>query len=49
MSAETTKTVHEIRLTEFEAADAQGRRVVDANFDLIRDVKVKLTVAVGRC
>ncbi len=49
MSAETTKTVHEIRLTELEAGDAQGRRVVDANFDLIRDVKVRLTVAVGRC
>jgi flagellar motor switch protein FliN/FliY len=49
MSAETTKTVHEIRLTELEGGAAQGGRVVDANFDLIRDVKVTLTVAVGRC
>jgi len=49
MSAEGAKTVHEIRLTELEAAEGQGRKVLDANFDLIRNVKVRLTVSVGRC
>ena len=49
MSAENARTVHEIRLAELEGAEAQGRKVVDPNFELIRDVRVKLTVAVGRC
>ena len=49
MSAEHTKAVHEIRLTELEAGDASGRKVLEANFDLVRNVKVRLTVSVGRC
>ena len=47
--SETTKAVHEIRLTELETEETRGGRAVDANFDLIRDVKVRLTVAAGRC
>lgn len=48
MSAEI-KAVHEIRLTELEPGEAAGRRLAEPNLDLIRDVKVRLTVCVGRC
>jgi flagellar motor switch protein FliN len=48
MSAESIKAVHEIRLTELGQA-GEGRRVLEANLDLIRDVKVRLSVSVGRC
>jgi flagellar motor switch protein FliN/FliY len=49
MSAENTKTVHEIRLTELEAGETQGRKILEANFDLVRNVKVRLTVSLGCC
>lgn len=48
MSAESIKAVHEIRLTEL-GQSGEGRRVLEANLDLIRDVKVRLSVSVGRC
>ena len=48
MSAESIKAVHEIRLTELAQSDP-GKRVLEANLDLIRDVKVRLTASVGRC
>ena len=48
MSAESIKAVHEIRLTELGPA-GEGRRVLEASLDLIRDVKVRLSVSVGRC
>ena len=44
MSAEIAKTVHEIRLTELEQAEAPGGKLRETNLDLIRDVKVRLTV-----
>src|SRR5262249_4845641 len=49
MSPESIKAVHEIRLTELEQAESAGRRVLESNLELIRDVKVRLTVCVGRC
>jgi flagellar motor switch protein FliN/FliY len=49
MSVEPAKTVHEIRLTELDPPDAPGRKLMEPNLDLIRDVKVRLTVSVGRC
>jgi flagellar motor switch protein FliN/FliY len=48
MSAESIKAVHEIRLTELGQA-GEGRTVLEANLDLIRGVKVRLTASVGRC
>jgi len=48
MSAESIKAVHEIRLTELGQSDP-GKRVLEANLDLIRDVRVRLTASVGRC
>jgi len=48
MSAESIKAVHEIRLTELGQA-GEGRKVLKANLDLIRGVKVRLTASVGRC
>src|SRR5262249_41795480 len=48
MSAESIKAVHEIRLTELGQA-GEGRKVLEANLDLIRGVKVRLTASVGRC
>lgn len=49
MAAESIKAVHEIRLTELEAGETPGKKILEANLDLIRDVKVRLTVCVGRC
>ena len=46
MSAESIKAVHEIRLTELAQSDP-GKRVLEANLDLIRDVKVRLTASVA--
>jgi flagellar motor switch protein FliN/FliY len=46
---EPVKTVHEIRLTELDPPEAPGRKLMEANLDLIRDVKVRLLVSVGRC
>ena len=48
MSAESIKAVHELRLTELAQSD-HGRRVLDPNLELIRDVKVRLAVCAGRC
>ena len=48
MSAESIKAVHEIRLTELGHAE-HGRRILETNLDLIRDVRVRLSVCVGRC
>lgn len=48
MSAESMKAVHEIRLTELSQA-GEGRKVLEANLELIRGVKVRLTASVGRC
>jgi flagellar motor switch protein FliN/FliY len=49
MSAESIKAVHEIRLAELEQVELAGRRIIEGNLDLIRDVKVQLSVCVGRC
>jgi flagellar motor switch protein FliN/FliY len=42
-------TVHNIRLAEVERSEGKGRKLTDGNMDLIRNVKVRLTVFAGSC
>lgn len=49
MSAENTKPVQKIRLAGLDPAESHGRHLLDRNLDLIRNVKVNLTVTAGRC
>jgi len=49
MQEENTNTVHSIRLAEIERTDGRGRKLADGNLDLVRNVKVRLTVSAGTC
>jgi flagellar motor switch protein FliN/FliY len=49
MRSDAARPVQEIRLAEADAAAGSGRPVTDSNFDLIRDVRVRLTVSAGEC
>jgi flagellar motor switch protein FliN/FliY len=49
MQEENTNTVHNIRLAEIEPTDSRGRNLNEGNLDLIRNVKVRLTVSAGSC
>ncbi|HXS20566.1 MAG TPA: FliM/FliN family flagellar motor switch protein [Steroidobacteraceae bacterium] len=41
--------VHLLKLTELKAGDISGKRLIGENLDLIRNLKVRLSVVVGRC
>lgn len=47
-SMEEPKTVQKIKLTEIEGSEKRGARLLGENIDLIRNVRVRLTVSVGR-
>jgi flagellar motor switch protein FliN len=49
MKEETGNTVHSLRLAEIEPVESNGRNLTAGNLDLIRNVKVKLTVSAGSC
>ena len=43
------RMVQNIELTELDASEKRGARLLGENLDLVRNVRVRLTVAVGRC
>ena len=49
MPGESAITVHSVRLAEVDPTDGRGRSLIDGNLDLIRNVKVRLTVSAGSC
>jgi flagellar motor switch protein FliN/FliY len=49
MQEDNTNTVHSIRLAEVERSEGRGHRLIEGNMDLIRNVKVRLTVLAGAC
>ena len=49
MQEESANTVHNIRLSEVEPTGGRGRNITEGNLDLIRNVKVRLTVTAGSC
>lgn len=49
MITENDKPVQRIKLGELESDNEAGRRVLDGNLDVIRNVKVRVTVSAGRC
>lgn len=49
MQEESANTVHNIRLAEVEPTEGRGRSLTGGNLDLIRNVKVRLTVSAGSC
>jgi flagellar motor switch protein FliN len=49
MISENGKPVQRIKLGELENGVEAGRRVLDGNIDVIRNVKVRVTVSAGRC
>jgi flagellar motor switch protein FliN/FliY len=46
---EDVKEVHMLKLAELQNAELGGKRLVGENLDLIRNLKVRLTVSVGHC
>jgi flagellar motor switch protein FliN len=46
---EDVKEIHMLKLEELPAGDASGKRVLGENLDLIRALKVRLSVCVGHC
>lgn len=42
------ETARRIELTDLSAG-AEGRQILDQNHELIRNIKVRLTVSVGKC
>lgn len=47
--ADLEQVARRIELTDLELATGKGRPIFDENHDLIRNIKVRLTVAVGAC
>jgi flagellar motor switch protein FliN/FliY len=43
------KEIHMLKLEELTGGDAAGKRLLGENLDLIRALKVRLTVSVGHC
>jgi flagellar motor switch protein FliN/FliY len=41
--------IHMLKLSELQPAEGPGRRLLGENMDLIRNLKVRLAVSVGRC
>ena len=46
---EDVKEVHMLKLAELQNSELGGKRLVGENLDLIRNLKVRLTVSVGHC
>jgi flagellar motor switch protein FliN len=49
MIAENGKPVQRLKLGELEHNIGDGRRILDGKIDVIRNVKVRVTVSAGRC
>lgn len=45
--ADGARTIQKIELAEFDTATDKGRKLVGDNLDLIRNVRVRLTVSAG--
>lgn len=48
-SSDEPRTVQKIKLTELDTGEKRGARLLGDNVDLVRNVRVRLTVSVGRC
>jgi len=48
-TGEEPSTVQGIELTQLDPAEKRGGRLLGENMDLVRNVRVRLTVAVGQC
>jgi len=46
---EDTPEVHMLKLAELPTLEPSGKRLVGENLDLIRNLKVRLSVSVGEC
>jgi flagellar motor switch protein FliN/FliY len=44
-----TKEIHMLKLAEIQPAESAGKRLLGENMELIRNLKVRLSVSVGRC
>jgi flagellar motor switch protein FliN/FliY len=47
MSTKSSKTVEEIELSELPELQPQGRALFNSNFDIIKDVRVRVEACVG--
>jgi len=45
--AESAKTIQKVRLSELDGGVEPGKKLLNENIELIRNVKVKLAVSVG--
>lgn len=43
------QTARRIELTDLQPASSKGRPILDENYEIVRNVKVRLTVSVGKC
>ena len=48
-TGEEPSTVQGIELTQLDPAEKRGARLLGENMDLVRNVRVRLTVSVGQC
>jgi flagellar motor switch protein FliN len=46
---EESTEVHMLKLAELPTLEPSGRRLIGENLELIRNLKVRLSVAVGQC
>ena len=44
-----TKEIHMLKLAEIQPPEGSGKRLLGENLELIRNLKVRLAVSVGRC
>lgn len=49
VTAEMDNAVRRIELTELEPGTVRGRKLFDENSEVIRTIKVRLSVCVGKC
>jgi flagellar motor switch protein FliN len=49
MKANADNAVRRIELTELEPTTGKGRTLIDENGELIKNIKVRLSVSVGKC
>lgn len=49
VTAEMDNAVRRIELTELEQGTARGRTLFDENSEVIKNIKVRLSVCVGKC
>jgi flagellar motor switch protein FliN len=48
-TGEEPRTVQGIELTQLDAAEKRGARLLGENIDLVKNVRVRLTVSAGQC